>query len=164
MSIKELNIAQNQKNFNEISSRVLSKLNTPKLKLAIIGSELYDDKIKIKDFLYSISTTKRDVVTIYSGGRLAGADKFVKKYSIQFELEYLEFTPGFKSANIYSVHRNFGYNKEFSVKLIYSRNLAMIKHCDKLIIFWPKNTAFTPEFKNIISTAAKYNKSLICIN
>ena len=36
----------------EIQQRVLDKLNKPKINIAIIGSEKYDDKVKIKDFIY----------------------------------------------------------------------------------------------------------------
>ena len=147
----------------EIQQRVLDKLNKPKINIAIIGSEKYDDKVKIKDFIYDLSLTKKDDIIILSGGRLNGADKFVRNYAVKFGLEYIEYNPAYTQSNIYSIHQGYGYDKPYSPKWAYGRNSAMIKACDKLIIFWPENKNINNEFNAIIKQAEKLNKKIIYI-
>ena len=57
-------------------------------KIAIIGSRGYTNKRKIKEFVFKLKEKLGDELEIVSGGAKEGADKYAKKYSLDFEVNH----------------------------------------------------------------------------
>ena len=73
---------------------------------------------------------------IYSRGSLKGVDSLVKKFALEFDCNFAEFTPAHLSKTLYSVNQNYDhYNQPFSGRDIYKRSSQMIKVCHAFIIF-----------------------------
>ena len=63
------------------------------LKVGIVGSRKYEHRQKIKDFIFKLKNEKCiDTVVVGNGGKI-GAGKYVKKYTLEFGLQYQEFPP-----------------------------------------------------------------------
>jgi len=56
------------------------------MKVAIVGSRRYENKKKIKDFVFKLKEQYGTDTIIVSGGCKTGADKYAKKYAL--ELDY----------------------------------------------------------------------------
>ena len=56
-----------------------------KTKCAIIGSREYTNKRKIQEFVFKLKEKYKGDVVIVSGGAKHGADKYAKRYALDFE-------------------------------------------------------------------------------
>ena len=62
------------------------------MKIAIIGSRTYTNKSKMKNFMFRLRMEHTDVEVV-SGGAKDGADRYAKKYALEFKIPYCEFPP-----------------------------------------------------------------------
>ena len=51
------------------------------MKVAIVGSRRYENKRKIKEFIFKLKNEYGEKTIIVSGGCKSGADKYAKKYA-----------------------------------------------------------------------------------
>lgn len=103
--------------------------------IGIIGPKTTISKTKmLKDFLFNIKTNIGTHIKICSGGNEVGIEYDVKKYSLLFEFDYLEFNPGFTNCNMYSALNPSYYGRNYHGTLIYDRYIQMFRRIDKLII------------------------------
>ena len=52
------------------------------MKVAIVGSRRYENKKKIKDFVFKLKQQYGNNTIIVSGGCKTGADRYAKKYAL----------------------------------------------------------------------------------
>ena len=55
------------------------------MKIAIIGSRTYTNKTKMKSFMFRLKMEHTDVEVV-SGGAKDGADKYAKKFALEFKI------------------------------------------------------------------------------
>ena len=55
-----------------------------KIKCAIIGSREYTNKRKIQEFIFKLKEKYNGEIVIVSGGAKYGADKYAKRYALDF--------------------------------------------------------------------------------
>ena len=82
------------------------------MKVAIIGSRRYENKKKIKDFVFKLKQQYGDKTIVVSGGCKTGADKYAKKYALELGLQYEEYPPFHEVHNLYCVLPESRYNKD----------------------------------------------------
>ena len=63
------------------------------MKIAIVGSRRYENKRKIKEFIFKLKEEYGTDTIIVSGGCKDGADKYAKKYALELGLQYEEYPP-----------------------------------------------------------------------
>jgi hypothetical protein len=132
-------------------------------KLAIIGTENYENKSKIKDFIFKFKNQSKNII-ISSGGRQYGADKYIRKYSIEFGLQYQEYNPAYTVKNLYSVMYNSYYGKKFMLYHDTHRNKLMIDDNECIVIFNNEDEKWSREFEDILKYCTKKEKKVIIIN
>ena len=108
------------------------------MKIAIVGSRKYEKKRSIKDFIFRIKEKYGDTITIVSGGCKDGADRYAKKYAIEFGLQYEEYPPAHFPHNLYCVLPENRYGKEYSIKHFFVRNKIIANVSDMVIAFIPE--------------------------
>ena len=62
------------------------------LRVGIVGSRKYENRKKIKDFIFKLKNEKGTDTIIVSGGCRTGADKYAKKYALELGLQYQELS------------------------------------------------------------------------
>jgi predicted Rossmann-fold nucleotide-binding protein len=107
------------------------------MKVAIIGSRMYENTRKIKDTLFQLKQKFGDDLIIVSGGAKDGADKFARKYALEFGIKYKEFNPAHTTKNLYSAMTDNYYNKTYHVSQFHHRNMLIAKDCDVMMAFIP---------------------------
>jgi predicted Rossmann fold nucleotide-binding protein DprA/Smf involved in DNA uptake len=85
------------------------------MKIAIIGSRTYENTRKVKNLLTELKMKFGDDLVIISGGAKQGADKYVKKYALEFGLNYKEFNPAHTPQNLYSAMSEGYYARPYHV-------------------------------------------------
>ena len=125
-----------------------------KQKVAIIGSREYTNKRKIQEFVFKLKEKYNGEVVIVSGGAKYGADKYAKRFALDFELDYHEFPPFHEPHNMHCVLDKFYYNKPYNVGNYHGRNKKIVEYSDMIIAFVPT------DLTNGTASAIRYAKDL----
>ena len=128
------------------------------MKIGVTGSNNYEDKRKIKQFLFKFKD-KPDTEIICRGNK-NGADKYIKKYALEFDLTYVEVQPAHTSRSLYSALPESYFNKPYSIRNYFIQRNIYIKQCDKFVIF---NTQDDKIINSLATDIDKLQKSIIII-
>ena len=104
------------------------------MKIAIIGSRTYTNKTQIKNFMFRLKMEHPNV-EIVSGGAKDGADKYAKKFALEFKIPYSEFPPQHQAHNMHCVMEAYNYGKPYAVGYYHKRNKDLVKYSDKVVAF-----------------------------
>jgi len=132
------------------------------MKVAIIGSRQYENTRKIKDTLFQLKQKFGDDLIIVSGGAKDGADKFARKFALEFGIKYKEFNPAHTTKNLYSAMSDNYYNKTYHVSQFHHRNMLIAKDCDVMMVFIPDGIESKGSM-SAIKNAKKVNKPVTII-
>ena len=133
------------------------------MKLSVIVSRRYENKKKIKDFIFKVKQLYGEDTTIVSGGCKTGADRYAKKYALELGLQYQEFPPFHDNWNIYCPKNKSDYGKPYNVKNFFARNKIIAAYSNYIVAFVPRGV----ESKGSMSTinyAKKFGKKTIVID
>ena len=133
------------------------------MKVALIGSRRYENKKKIKDFVFKLKQQYGDDTIVVSGGCKQGADRYAKKYALELGLQYEEYPPSHFPHNLYCPLPESRYGKPYSPKNYHVRNKIIAGTCDYIVAFIPNNI----ESRGTMSTlkyAEKFGKKSIIID
>ena len=133
------------------------------MKVAVIGSRNYENIRKIKESLFQLKQKFRDKLIIISGGAQHGADKFARKYALEFGIKYKEFNPAHTVKNLYSAMSDDYYEKPYHVSQFHHRNMLIARDCDVMMAFIP-NGADSGGSMSAIKRAKKLNKKVTIIS
>ena len=133
-------------------------------RVGIIGSSKYENRRKIKELIFKMKNSLDGGFIIVSGGRHAGADTYVKKYSLEMKIEYKEFNPAHTAPTLYSALRENYYGKPYSPRHYFHRNSLMLKYVDDLIIFQGEFDKDNQDIDAVIKEALKLNINFILIS
>ena len=133
------------------------------MKVALIGSRRYENKKKIKDFVFKLKQQYGDKTIIVSGGCKTGADKYAKKYTLELGLQYEEYPPFHEVHNLYCSLPESRYDKPFSMRNFFARNKILVGTSDFIVAFIPEGVEANGT-KNVLEYAKKLNKKRIIIS
>ena len=133
------------------------------MRIGIVGARIYENKKKIKDFIFKLKQEHGTDTIIVSGGCKDGADKYVKKYALELWLQYEEYPPFHDVHNLYCVLPESCYGKQYHVKNYFARNKLIAKHSDYVVSFIPEG-ATSKGSLSTIKYAEKFNKKTIIID
>lgn len=113
---------------------------TKTLKIGITGDLIYENARKIKETLFQLKKNLKDQdFVVYSLGNKYGADKYIKKYCLELNIQYKEYTPLFLPATLYSVYPPEMHNQAWHPALADRHIRNFLKACKKFIVFVNKN-------------------------
>ena len=133
------------------------------MKVGIVGSRKYTNKNKIKDFIYELKEVFGDKVEIVSGGCKFGADKYAKKFALEFDMKYVEFPAVHESYNMHCILPRYKYGKPYAVWHFFERNKDIAKYSDKIVAFIPEGIKSNGTM-NTIEHARKMEKKVIILD
>ena len=132
------------------------------MKVAIVGSRRYENKNKIKDFIFKLKLEHGEETIIVSGGCKDGADKYAKKYALELGLQYEEYPPAHFTHNLYCTFGEHNYGKPYHVSNYFKRNKQIAIYSDLVIGFIPSGIVSNGTMSTI-NYAKKYKKKYIII-
>jgi|TARA_B100000073_G_C23737881_1_gene572834 predicted Rossmann fold nucleotide-binding protein DprA/Smf involved in DNA uptake len=133
------------------------------MKVGIVGSRRYENKKKIKDFIFKLKQEYGENTTIVSGGAKDGADKYAKKYALELGLQYEEYPPAHHTHNLYCTLPESRYGKQYSPKNYHVRNKIIAGTSDVIAAFVPRGEQSSGTMSTI-NYAKKFEKKYIIIN
>ena len=133
------------------------------LRVAIVGSRKYENRQKIKKFIFKLKNEKGADTIIVSGGAKYGADRYAKKYALELGLQYQEFPPQHDTCNIYCPKDKNDYDKPFSVKNFFVRNKIIAAYSEYVVAFVPRGVESNGAMSTI-NYAKKFGKKTLVID
>ena len=133
------------------------------MKIGIVGSRRYENKKKIKDFIFKLKQEHGTDTIIVSGGCKNGADKYAKKYALELGLQYEEYPPFHEGHNLFCTIPSHRYGQPYSVKNFFARNKIIAGTSDFIVGFIPEGVEANGTM-NTIDYAKKFEKKYIIIN
>ena len=132
------------------------------MKVAIIGSRRYENTRKIKDALFKLKQKFGTNLIVISGGAQYGADKFARKYALEFGINYKEFNPAHTTKNLYSAMSDNYYDKPYHVSQFHHRNMLLAKACNVMMLFIAHGFE-TKSTNNMVNIIKKLDKPVTII-
>ena len=132
------------------------------MKVAIVGSRKYENKKRIKDFIFKIKQERGQDTIIVSGGCKDGADRYAKKYALELGLQYEEYPPFHEVHNLYCVLPEHCFGKPFNMKYFFVRNKQIAQSSDIVVAFIPEGHKSNGS-ESTIKYAKKFNKKVLII-
>ena len=133
------------------------------MKIGIVGSRQYSNKRRIKEFVFALKEKFGENIEIVSGGQKDGADRYAKKYALEFDVNYSEFPPKHYQYNQHCVLESYNYGKPYAVWHYHSRNKDLIEYSDVVVAFIPKGIA-SKGTNSALKEAKKKEKKYVIIN
>jgi predicted Rossmann fold nucleotide-binding protein DprA/Smf involved in DNA uptake len=133
------------------------------MKVAIVGSRRYENKKKIKDFVFKLKQQYGEKTIVVSGGCKQGADRYAKKYALELGLQYEEYPPFHEVHNLYCTMPESRYDKPFSMKNFFARNKIIAGTSDIIVAFIPEGVEARGTM-NVLEYAKKFDKKRIIIS
>ena len=133
------------------------------MKIAIVGSRRYENKRKIKEFIFKLKEEYGTDTIIVSGGCKQGADRYAKKYALELGLQYEEYPPFHEVHNLYCPLPSSRYGKPYSMKYFFARNKIIAGTSEFIVGFIPDGVEGSGTM-NTIDYAKKFEKKYIIIS
>jgi hypothetical protein len=130
-----------------------------KIKVAILGSDTYENTKKIKNHIYLWKQDFEDNLTIVGGGGKYGAEKYVKEFCLEFGIQYQEIPPFHYKWNQYCLLGEHKYNKKYNIKHYFVQNKLIVDSVDLVVFF--ENDKETTKLKDLKRYTEKQKKSLV---
>lgn len=133
------------------------------MQVGIIGSKNYENIRRIKDILTSLKTKFGNELVIVSGGNSIGAEKYVKKFALEFNIQYKEYNPAHTAHTLYSVMSEDYFSKPWHGSQHAHRYMLLGRSVDNLIILVP-NGETVDLYKAAIDVVNKRDKKIVVMN
>lgn len=133
------------------------------MKIGIVGSRIWTNKRKIREFIGLCKEEFGKELEIVSGGCRNGADRYAKECALELGVKYVEFPPIHEQYNMYCPEQPYLYNKPYHVRNFFMRNKQIAMYSDKVVAFIPKGHVSNGT-NNTLMWADKLGKPSVIIN
>lgn len=123
--------------------------------IGITGSKTFENKALIKTFIHKLKEKAGAKVEIVSLGDRNGADKYAKKYALEFGYEYREMNPAHTTKNLYSLMTEAYYDKPYHPKNFHQQTKIYSQYIHKCVIFDDTNG----KDKKVVNVVKELNKA-----
>ena len=120
-----------------------------KVKVAIIGNKDWQNRRKVQETLQRLKIEKPNVTIIGAGGS-EGANHMVRKYTLEFGMDYKEYNPSYSGYNLYSAMPKTYYGKSYHFSQLHHRMKLIAEDCDYMIIMTNEDK-LDPEYEGLYS-------------
>jgi hypothetical protein len=131
-------------------------------KVAVIGNTSWQNKRKVQETLQMLKRKFPEELTIIGAGGNEGANYFVRKFALEFGLNYQEFNPSFSGYNLYSAMPESYYGKKYHFSQLHHRMKLIAQHCDYMMILTNED-ALDPVLQTAWSSTKKLNKPVVIL-
>jgi hypothetical protein len=131
-------------------------------KVAVIGNTGWQNRRKIQQTLQELKQRFADELVIIGAGGTEGANSMVRKYAIEFAIEYKEYNPSFSGYNLYSAMPESYYGKAYHFSQLHHRMKLIAEQCDYMMILTNED-ALDPVLKTAYTNVNKLNKPVVIL-
>jgi len=131
-------------------------------KVAVIGNTGWQNRRKIQQTLQELKQRFADDLIIIGAGGTEGANSMVRKYALEFAIQYKEYNPSFSGYNLYSAMPESYYGKAYHFSQLHHRMKLIAEQCDYMMILTNED-ALDPVLKTAYTNVNKLNKPVVIL-
>ena len=128
--------------------------------IGVTGSKSFENKRKIKEFMYKLKSIPDIEVEIVSLGDKHGADAHVKKYALEMGLTYKELNPAHTNKNLYSLMSEAYYERPYHPKNFHQQTKIFSQYIDRCVVFDDTGTT-DKKVNNLLKQLTKLKKKTV---
>jgi hypothetical protein len=131
-------------------------------RIAVIGNTNWQNRRKIQETLQMLKKKFDDNLVIVGAGGNEGANSMVRKYTLEFGLQYEEYNPSFSGYNVYSAMPESYYGKPYHFSQLHHRMKLIAERCDYMMIM-TNEMQLDPVLQTAWSKTKKLNKPVVIL-
>ena len=131
-------------------------------RIAVIGNTNWQNRRKIQETLQMLKKKFDDNLVIVGAGGTEGANSMVRKYALEFGLQYEEYNPSFSGYNVYSAMPESYYGKPYHFSQLHHRMKLIAERCDYMMIM-TNELQLDPVLQTAWSKTKKLNKPVVIL-
>lgn len=131
------------------------------INVAVIGNKNWQNRRKVQETLQGLKNKFEEVVIVGAGGN-EGANSMIRKYALEFGMDYKEYNPSYSGYNLYSAMPKAYYGKSYHFSQLHHRMKLIAQNCDYMIIMTNEST-MDPFLKTAYSNINKQNKPVVLL-
>ena len=134
-------------------------------KVAVIGNTGWQNRRKVQETLQKLKSKFNDdlddLLIVGAGGN-EGANSMIRKYALEFGLQYKEYNPSFSGRNMYSAMPESYYGKSYHFSQLHHRMKLIAEQCDYMMIL-TNEEALDPVLKTAYTNVNKLKKPVVIL-
>jgi len=130
-------------------------------KVAVIGNKNWQNRRKVQETLRGLKNKFDDLLIVGAGGN-EGANSMIRKYALEFGMNYKEYNPSYSGYNLYSAMPKTYYGKAYHFSQLHHRMKLIAQNCDYMIIM-SNESKLDPFLKTAYSNINKQNKPVVLL-
>jgi len=132
------------------------------IKVAVIGNTGWQNKRKVQQTLQELKRKFDDELVVIGAGGTEGANSMVRKYALEFNIDYTEYNPSFSGYNLYSAMPESYYGKKYHFSQLHHRMKLIAEQCDYMMIL-TNEEALDPVLKTAYTNVNKLKKPVVIL-
>ena len=116
-----------------IGTRFKRDLNT--MRIALIGSPVYENRGEIKDLVWNLKQKFGDELILITRGNKDGIEKWVRKFALEMGVKYIEYNPANTPMSLYSGMTMDYYEKPYHPTQPLHQYDCVVRGSDKIYYF-----------------------------
>lgn len=105
------------------------------MRIALIGSPTYENRGEIKDLVWNLKQKFGDELILITRGNKDGIEKWVRKFSLEMGVKYIEYNPANTPMSLYSGMSEDYYEKPFHPTQPLHQYDCVVRGSDKIYYF-----------------------------
>ena len=131
-------------------------------KVAVIVSTGWQNKRKVQQTLQELKKRFPEDLMLIGAGGAEGANLMIKKYALEFGINYSEYNPSFSGYNLYSAMPESYYGKSYHFSQLHHRMKLIAEKCDYMMILTQDDT-LDPVLKTAYTNVNKLKKPVVIL-
>jgi hypothetical protein len=131
-------------------------------RVAVIGNTNWQNKRKVQETLQMLKKKFGEELIVVGAGGNEGANSMVRKYALEFAIQYEEYNPSFSGYNMYSAMPESYYGKSYHFSQLHHRMKLIAERCDYMMIMTNED-ALDPVLKTAYTNINKLKKPVVIL-
>ncbi len=131
-------------------------------RVAVIGNTNWQNRRKVQETLQMLKKKFSEELIVVGAGGNEGANSMVRKYALEFGIQYEEYNPSFSGYNIYSAMPESYYGKPYHFSQLHHRMKLIAERCDYMMIM-TNETQLDPVLQTAWTKTKKLNKPVVIL-
>jgi hypothetical protein len=131
-------------------------------RVAVVGNTNWQNKRKVQETLQMLKRKFAEELIVCGAGGNEGANSMVRKYALEFGIDYEEYNPSFSGYNMYSAMPESYYGKPYHFSQLHHRMKLIAERCDYMMIL-TNELQLDPVLQTAWTKSKKLNKPVVIL-
>jgi hypothetical protein len=128
------------------------------MRIALLGSPTYENRGEVKELVWNLKQKFGEELILITRGNTDGIEKWVRKFSLELGVKYIEYNPAHTIMSLYSGMESEYYGKPYHPTQPLHQYDCVVRGSDKIYFFGEIKKNEFNHFKRVLSRNGKTAK------